>query len=136
MKKILLFVMLMVALGLVVSVTNQTLQAPSETVAAVGADDSGESSKNATPADEKHPILTEGLINWFRSWLHVIDHQGEDFDESISGFFVSIPDVPGDLVRTIENIGGSNGLYGLRRNLFLFPSSSLQDSLSNYCSRN
>jgi moderate conductance mechanosensitive channel len=119
MKKILLFVMLMVALGLVFSVTNQTLQAPSETVAAVGADDSGESSKNATPADEKHPILTEGLINWFRGWLHVIDIQGEDSDQSISGFLVSIPDVPGDFARTIENIGGTDGFYGLGRNLFL-----------------
>jgi moderate conductance mechanosensitive channel len=119
MKKILLFVMLIVAICLVVSVKDQTLQASSEPVAAVGTGNSGELSGNETLIDEKHPKLREGLINWFRGWLHVIDIQGEDSDQSISGLLVSIPDVPGDFARTTENIGGTDGFYGLGRNLFL-----------------
>lgn len=78
-----------------------------------------ESLKRAVMTEEQQPAGNSGVINWFRGWLHVIDHQGEDEVKGITGFLAVAPDVPADLKRTLKGIGGSDGLNGLGP-IFLF----------------
>jgi moderate conductance mechanosensitive channel len=137
MKQILILLAVMVGLAMTAPAAAQVPESASETTSAVEAPmpvkvdsigvkvndekvrglPSAEPQKAAMLTEEKQPVFEGGLISWLRSWLHLIDHQGEEADQGISGFLTAAPKAPGDLMRTLTSIGGSKGLGGLLQNL-------------------
>jgi moderate conductance mechanosensitive channel len=137
MKQILIVLAVMIGLALTAPASAQVPESASETTSAVEAakpvkvdsiavkvnDEklrglpSAEPQKAAMLPEEKQPVSEGGLISWLRGWLHLIDHQGEEADQGISGFLVAAPNAPRDLIRTLMTIGGNEGLNGLLQNL-------------------
>ena len=137
MKQITLFVLLILGAFLTAPVTARSLESSSEHAAAIETANPGEANSIVAKVNDekvsspliselqKKPVLTDkkqpahkgGLINRLRGWLHLIDHQGEESDQGISGFLIAAPNAPRDLIRTLMTIGGNEGLNGLLQNL-------------------
>jgi moderate conductance mechanosensitive channel len=130
MKRILSIVLLMALAVLTASITVWSLESSPETTTTLGAVNPtkmdlmtakadngeiitvsvGEMQSNPSPVEEEQPVLRGGIFSWLRGWLHVIDYPEEDAEKGISGFLISAPEVPGDLIRTLKTIvEGSDG---------------------------
>ncbi len=76
-----------------------------------------ESVKDSATLEKEQPVSKGGIIKWLQKWLHVIDQHGEDSDTGISRVLTAASNAPGDLIRTLTSIGGSEALDGLLQNL-------------------